>query len=73
MSNSHRSALVIKAHLPIDQAGRRYRSDCKKFRRKNRMAAVEEQLTSPSIWTSKKKQTFEASIKHVQHRQRRII
>ncbi len=32
MSDSHRSPLVIKAHLPIDQAGRRYRSDCKKFR-----------------------------------------
>jgi hypothetical protein len=28
MSNSCRSSLVINAHLPIDQAGGRYCSDC---------------------------------------------
>jgi hypothetical protein len=37
MSNSRRFSPVINAHLPIDQAGGSYCSDCKNF---EKMAAI---------------------------------
>jgi hypothetical protein len=37
MSKSRRSSPVINAHLPIDQAGGSYCSDCRKF---SKMAAI---------------------------------
>jgi hypothetical protein len=45
MSNSRQSSLVINAHLPIDQAGRRYCSHCREF---EMMTVIYQQLMSSS-------------------------
>jgi hypothetical protein len=48
-SNNHRSASVIKVHLPMEEARGEYSSDRRKF---EKMAAIIKQVVSQSIFSS---------------------